>query len=103
MIYLKMILAAIFGLGITLAPFILDNGLAYVQQHGKGLCWLVAGINIFLGAGFAGAALSPGFFTGFKFYARPLVTKNAGLNPTYGLGAIIAIINILEVLFAIEP
>ncbi len=101
--YIKMLLAAIFGLGLTLIPFILTDGLTYVQQNGKALCWAVAAINIFLGAGFAGAALSPGFFTGFKFYAKPIVSKNAGLNPTYGFGALIAVINICEVLFGIQP
>lgn len=100
---LKFVLAALFGLGLTiLIPFTTDGGLTYVKDHGKLLLFVIGIINTVVGG-----ALSGGFFTkngktGFTYWLMPTFYKGS-INPTRAFGALISLWNLFVILFFIEP
>lgn len=102
--YLKLFFAAVFVLGIDiLIPFTTNWGLNYVVNNGKLLLFGIALVNIFVGAGISGGFFEKDVSTGFKYWFKRTFTDTGKINPTHGFAVIITVINLLIVLFWIEP
>jgi hypothetical protein len=100
-LFLKLIPAAIFVIGLDIIIPFSSFGLGYVQAHGKLLLFVIAAVNTFIGGGIAGGYLSNNLKTGFENWFKPIQSKGE-LNPTYGFAGLVLVISILWILL-IQP
>jgi hypothetical protein len=100
---LKLLAAAIFVIGLDIIiPFSSAGGLGFVKMHGKWLLFIIGFVNVFVGGGIAGGFLDNDLKAGFRYWFQPLSDKGK-LNPTHGFAGLILVINLLIIIFGIEP
>lgn len=97
-ILFDVIVAAATAIGLDIIiPFTSVKGIEYLQGHGKGILFLIALFNVFVGAGISAGFLSKSFITGFRQWFLPPVIKGKW-NATYGFAIFVLVINILWIL-----
>lgn len=99
--FLKLLPAAIFVIGLDIIIPFSTFGLGFVQSHGKFLLFVIAIINAFLGGGISAGFLDKGVKSGFSYWRLPL-SIDGELNPAYGFGGLSLIISVLWTLL-IQP
>lgn len=98
---LKLLVAAIFAIGIDQVLFITSGGIEFIQQHGKLLPVFVGILNVIVGGAISGAFFSPDVKSGFKLWLQPTRIRGS-LNPTHAFATIILLWNVLIVTVFIE-
>lgn len=99
---LKLLVAGFFVIGLDILIPFTTFGLDFVQEHGKLLLFVIGAFNVFVGGGLSGGFLDNDLKVGFNYWGKPL-SINGELNPTYGFAGLILVINVLEILFVIQP
>jgi hypothetical protein len=99
--FLKLIPAAIFVIGLDIIIPFSTFGLGFVQAHGKVLLFVIAIINAFIGGGISAGFLDKGIKSGFLYWKFPL-SVDGELNPAYAFGGLSLVISVLWTLL-IQP
>lgn len=101
--FLKLIVAAFFVIGLdVIIPFSSAGGLGFVKMHGKWLLFIIGFVNVFVGGAISGGFLENDLRAGFRYWFQPLSIKGK-LNPTHGFGGLILVINLLIIIWGIQP
>lgn len=92
--FLKLIPAAFFCIGLDIIIPFSTFALPFVQAHGKLLLYVITIVNVFVGGGIAAGFLDKGAKSGFDYWKYP-IQINGNLNPAYGFGGMILVISVL--------
>ena len=100
--FLKLVIAAFFVIGLDILIPFTTFALPFVQAHGKLLLFAIAIVNVFIGGALSGGFLDNDLGQGFRYWFMPLSIKGK-LNPTHGFAGLILIINLLVIIFWVQP